>query len=755
MSNSVSERRSLPLGLMQSVSCLILCFLLAGRISAQAVEPAKRMLVLLPNQGIHPSDLEISRGIQSALDSDPSRTIGVFFEHIEPDVMAQPTRRQAEIEWVREKYGLDGIDLMVVGSSVLIPTAMDLRARIWPGIPVIIHGVDKAMIAEQGLGPNVYGIERFPEVGKTLDAAIKLFPLTAHVVVVNGVSGYERLQRARLDRSLGTKNGLDLIDLTGLTKEELRVRLSSLPPQSVVIILGLSGDRNGATYIPYDAIGGLIPLTNAPVFCAARSWFGNGAVGGVLLDYKDAGRDVGELSQRILFGDADSVAAFVPTPSGLILDWRQLERWKVNSGSVPPNAEVLFREATFWERHRWKIVGVITLLFLQTFLIAGLLLNRVKRKRAEAETTRLATLVSQEHRRLEEVVSNVPGIVWESRLEKNGSERKVTFVSNQVEQILGYSVKEWLSTPQFWLAIIPDLNERDIVRRKSNLIWEKGGSGCIQFRWRAKDGRVLWVESHLASIVDEKGKSVGLRGVTLNITERKLAERELQRLTERLIGLQDEERRRIAAELHDSIGQSLVIIKNRALLTLRGDNDGESLKEHLEEIAATATAGIEEVHEIAHTLRPFELDQLGLVKAIEAMVQKLDKSSSTRISTDLDRISRSLSPAAETSIYRIVQEGLSNVVKHAEATEALVALKTRESELVITISDNGKGINRSRTNGTGGGGGGFGLAGIAERARIIGGSVVIDSEPGRGTVLTLSMNLHEVSNGSPSEHSYS
>jgi signal transduction histidine kinase len=215
----------------------------------------------------------------------------------------------------------------------------------------------------------------------------------------------------------------------------------------------------------------------------------------------------------------------------------------------------------------------------------------------------------------------------------------------------------------------------------------------------------------------------------------------VQHLSGRLLMLQDEERQRVAAELHDGLGQNLAIIKNRAMIGLREQSDYERAREQLEEIAATATASIVEVREIAHNLRPYELDRLGLGAAIESMIERVSDSTTIKLSANLERIQGLLSPEAETSVYRIVQEGLNNVIKHSNATAASIEIKRTGNQLAIAVADNGAGISSSVTNENGNGERGFGLVGIAERVRVLGGSLAIDSERSRGTTINIRLEL--------------
>lgn len=321
---------------------------------------------------------------------------------------------------------------------------------------------------------------------------------------------------------------------------------------------------------------------------------------------------------------------------------------------------------------------------------------------------------------------------------------RITGWNRQAETIFGWRANEAVGKLLTETIIPPRYRE---THQRGLAEFHATGEGALlnkrnEIAALRRDGTEFPVELTIAATY--LGQEVMFIGFLRDITARKQAEDQMQRLTGQLIHLQDEERKRIAGELHDGLGQSLVIIKNRATIGLRDTVDSDRVREQLEEISSTATAAIDEVHEIAHNLRPYELDRLGLVKALETMVNKLAHSSSVRFFADLDRIDGFLSPAAETSIYRIVQESLNNVVKHAAATEARVSVKQVDRQLIVSVSDNGSGIDRSVANGNGGG---FGLVGIAERARLLGGSLEIESPPAGGTKIIVTVRPSESVNG--------
>jgi signal transduction histidine kinase/ligand-binding sensor domain-containing protein len=209
-----------------------------------------------------------------------------------------------------------------------------------------------------------------------------------------------------------------------------------------------------------------------------------------------------------------------------------------------------------------------------------------------------------------------------------------------------------------------------------------------------------------------------------------------QVFSRQLIESQERERQRIAAELHDSLGQNMLVIKNRALLGALSQRDEETRRQ-FDEIGATVAQTLEEVRTISYNLRPHHLDQLGLTTTIRAMIEKIAETSAIRMSSELDDIDGLFPPADEITIYRIIQESLNNVVKHSRASEALVAVHCQEHRVEIMVRDNGQGFASSASAVGAAGCGGFGLKGLAERVQMLRGTHTIESATGRGTTVTV------------------
>jgi len=216
----------------------------------------------------------------------------------------------------------------------------------------------------------------------------------------------------------------------------------------------------------------------------------------------------------------------------------------------------------------------------------------------------------------------------------------------------------------------------------------------------------------------------------------KLAQENFSR---RLIGSQEAERKRIAAELHDSLGQDLLVIKNHALLGIAIDGEKEKVLERLNEISATASLALDEVREISRALRPYQLDRLGLKKALESICKRAADSSPIKFLVDIDAIDRLFSKEDEINLFRVVQESVNNILKHSEATEASIVITRESHRILVIVEDNGKGFDSVML--TSADRAGFGLVGIAERARILGAKFTTHATAGLGTRLTLEIPL--------------
>lgn len=213
-------------------------------------------------------------------------------------------------------------------------------------------------------------------------------------------------------------------------------------------------------------------------------------------------------------------------------------------------------------------------------------------------------------------------------------------------------------------------------------------------------------------------------------TRQRLARARAQTATQRefsrrVLDGQEQERRRIASELHDSVGQGILVMKNRAVLGLRATN-ADGARAQLEQISEIASETLNETRAIAHNLRPYQLDRLGLAATVRGTVERAAAGTGIAFTLDVEDVDGALPSEAEIGLFRIIQEGVNNVIRHSEARNARVTLTRQGDAVRLVVNDDGRGVDAPA---------GFGLAGISQRVQLLGGIHEMHSEPGGGTTL--------------------
>ena len=300
--------------------------------------------------------------------------------------------------------------------------------------------------------------------------------------------------------------------------------------------------------------------------------------------------------------------------------------------------------------------------------------------------------------------------------------------------------KDWIEAgPRrgaYYAHLPPGTYTFKVIGANSDGVWNNDGAS-LGFVIRPPFWRSWWFLT-LATLV--------IAGAAILVYESRLAR--LRRahaaqetFSRRLIESQEGERKRIAAELHDGLGQNLLIIKNRALMGDKVSNEHQKAREQFAEINASASQAIDEVRTIAYNLRPYHLDRLGLTATLEDMIERVSTASGIQVHADIAPLDDLFSKDAEISLYRIMQETLNNIVKHAQATVVEVEITRTTNSVSLTVQDNGRGFNPARATASDAHRIGFGLTGIAERVRMLGGTQEIESAPGQGTTVMIRLNV--------------
>jgi len=352
---------------------------------------------------------------------------------------------------------------------------------------------------------------------------------------------------------------------------------------------------------------------------------------------------------------------------------------------------------------------------------------------------RAASLSQESEKRYQQLVDNISeGIVIQ---DKHGL---ITSANERFLEMVGYKRREVINRPitQFlgegWLR-----KEEEPGGRREKDIWRS-----VELAWKRKDGKRVYTILSRTPIYDQKGRFEGSVSVLTDITERREAELELRRSQEELRSLsyhlqsvREKESKRIAAEIHDVLGQQLTALKiDLSWLTGRVAPLGESGKEIQAKIDAMSDLidkTIQSVQKISAELRPVMLDDLGLGPAIEWLAQDFENRTKIKCRLRLSCDDIDLDPDRSTVVFRISQEALTNVARHAKATAVDISLGEQGRALVLRISDNGKGIRENEIYAPSS----LGLMGMRERIRPFGGKLEITGIPEKGTALTVTLPL--------------
>lgn len=363
-------------------------------------------------------------------------------------------------------------------------------------------------------------------------------------------------------------------------------------------------------------------------------------------------------------------------------------------------------------------------------------LEQITMKARQAET-KYRTLVEQ-----------IPMITYIAPLDRTSG---TFYISPQVETILGFSPVEWINDPELWLKRLhPEDCERVLamVFRNSATIAQTGFR--CEYRMLSRDEHLHWIRDEALVVQNEFGQAQFLQGILFDITERKRVEEELKNSHEQLRDfaehievVREEERIWIAREIHDELGQILTGLKMDIFWLdkkLAGINTGDSrslLSERTQSMKDLIDTTIQTVRKISTKLRPGILNDLGLLAAVEWQAAEFQNRMGMKceISSNIDGID--LDERRSSAIFRIFQELLTNVTRHANATAVSISLKERNGHLTLRVKDNGRGISEKESANVKS----LGILGMRERALLLGGKFSIKGTPGKGTTATVKIPL--------------
>lgn len=333
--------------------------------------------------------------------------------------------------------------------------------------------------------------------------------------------------------------------------------------------------------------------------------------------------------------------------------------------------------------------------------------------------------------------------LWISEFEPEHGTR-VAYMSEPIANIMGYTADE-IRAMTLDQMIMP-ASVKGATAAWVHQLQVDGRKGVDPFRtWdvelqlRHKDGHPVWVETKSTFMRNVSGEPVGIMGFTRDISERRRYEARLKALTARLVDLQEAERRHIARELHDQIGQSLTGV--RMLVGMLPERRSADLGRSIAQVQTLLDDMMTRIKDLSLQLRPSTLDDLGLLPTLLRHFATYKDQTRIGVLFKQRGLSKRLPSEVETAVFRIVQEGLTNVARHSGAAAAEVRVVVTGTRVKIEVADKGRGFVPDAVFASGGA---SGIAGMMERATLLGGRLEVESMPGLGTRL-----LAEIPLGTP------
>jgi signal transduction histidine kinase len=696
----------------------------------------KRVLILYSFDKEENFFYGFDRTLRSSLASKFSERVEFYTEYVDLVRFSGASHAEILARLLKLKLSEQKPDLIIAVSYPALNFLLETGKDLFPETPIVFSCIGdsfsesmKIAIARAGRH-NVSGILLGNQQIATLKLAFQLQPGVQRVVAVAGTTPLERFWINQLEKDLAlSQPGITFTYLNNMSMDDILKKVAALPPHTVIYYPYFFLDANGSMFSPEEALDLISGAAAAPVYGSFHSYIGHGLVGGRMLDFEDVAARTAEYASRALRREQTPDPEFaIDSTSSITVDWRELQRWNISESRLPPGVVVLFKEKSILDRYRWYILGVVTLCLCEAILILALLLQGARRKRAEE-----ALRESEERLRLAAQAGRMYAFEWNMASD-------VIVRTGQCRDILNWMDDPTRDTGRQFIAIVhPDDREAysatETGRTPDNPTYQ------TNYRMLRPDGNVIWLEESGHAFFDGKGGMLRIIGMVANVTERKVAEAALARVSRKLIEAQEQERVRIARELHDDIGQRL------ALLTI----ELEQLRQNSPDLRAEVHSRIDKLHnqtaEIAsdvqsmsHDLHSSKLEYLGIVTAMTGFCKELSEQQKVEIEFAHDDIPSKVPEEISLCLFRVLQEALQNAVKHSGVRHFDVKLRYASDMINLTVRDSGRGFDvEGAMHATG-----LGLVSMAERLKLVDGQFSIASKPKGGTTIHARVPLSKV-----------
>jgi two-component system NarL family sensor kinase len=478
----------------------------------------------------------------------------------------------------------------------------------------------------------------------------------------------------------------------------------------------------------------IVQVATAPVYSTSAVYLGTGIVGGAVINQEAMATEAAELVARLLHGESIREMPVRETTLEPVVNWKALRRWNIAEDRLPGGTAILYKDQSVWDMYRWHIIGVISLCLIEAVLILALLVQRGHRRQAE-KTMR------ESQRLLQSTIDALDARL--ALLDENGTIIAVNEPWKSYTETIGCCGAGNVAGSNYLkeCASIANCEEAHLVSEGIRNLMSGGPKDfhCIYPSDRAD--KTSWFQVRV-----KRFHTDGVRRFVVaheDVTEIKRAHDAQQQLSGLLLRAQDEERRRIARDLHDVTVQNMVAIKadlssvQRGIQSLR-TGEVVTLKQSL----SLCDQVIKELRTLSYLLHPPFLDEAGLLPALQWFVRGFIQRSGIQVELlVLGEIAR-LGTDIETALFRVVQESLTNIHRHSGSSSAIIWVTTDEDAVLVRVTDEGHGFSLSTMPDSQDAAlsPGVGILGMRQRLRQLGGQLDIESSS-EGTTVSARISI--------------
>jgi len=503
----------------------VVCLLLLTSFCATGAEP-KRVLVVHSFGTVAPPFTTHSTAFEAELVKRMGNHVDLDEVSLDMARYTAPDMQEAVVDYLEKRGAKWKPDLVVpIGGPAGIFVAK-FRQRLFPNIPILYCSLDRRLLGPDAFDENTTFVGANYEVRGFAEDILQIAPDTKNIAIVIGATPLEQYWTEAFRRGFEPfTDRVNFIWLNDLSFDQVLERVHTLPPHSFIFLILFLRDAAGVTQNADEALQRLHAVANAPINSIFTSQMGLGIVGGRLYPSTEDGMKAAETAVQILNGASPSSfpPRIVPRTSPQY-DWRELRRWKIDERHLPPGSTILFQTPTVWQQYRWWIIAGVSICVVQAVLIAGLVANLIRRRRAEG------SLVESE-RRFRVMADATPVLMWMS-----GVDKLCTFFNKPWLEFTGRSMEQELGNGWTDGVHADDLQK---CFKTYTEAFDARQPFVMQYRLRRHDGEYRWVADQGVARYNAQGEFAGYIGSCVDVTELVSKDEALR---------ESEERMRLAAE---------------------------------------------------------------------------------------------------------------------------------------------------------------------------------------------------------------